>query len=144
MNEAGHPQPRPDGSLPSPESGVPRRTVLVVDDEAHVREIVRRMLALQQLNVLVAGSVVEAVDLLERSCGAVDVVLSDITMPEQDGWDLFRVVRDRWPDTAVLFMSGHHHSLSEPVPASEARPVVIEKPFTIEALATAVRLALGT
>lgn len=119
------------------------RTVLVVDDELPVREIVRRLLVHQRFNVLTAGSVAEAVDLMERTRGAVDLVLTDITMPEQNGWALFRIVRERWPRTDLLFMSGHHHSLLE-TESGEFKPAVLAKPFTMESLTAAVHLALET
>lgn len=136
-------QPPNEGSSPAAEASL-RHTVLVVDDEFQVRDLVRRVLDRENLTVLTAGSVAEALALLERCRGAVDLVLSDITMPEQDGWALFREVRTRWPNTDMLFMSGHHHSLLEPAETGELKPMVLAKPFTIESLTAAVRLALET
>lgn len=141
MNNPDH---SPPAAAELPAAATLRRTVLVVDDEAPVRDLVRRVLDRENLTVLTAGSVPEALALLERCRGAVDLVLSDITMPEQDGWELFHAVRERWPDTDVLFMSGHHHSLLEPADAEAAKPTVLAKPFSIESLTAAVRLALET
>lgn len=132
----------PDSAPPAGQENL-LRTVLVVDDEPPVREVVRRLLVHQRFNVLTAGSVAEAVDMMERTCGAVDLVLTDITMPEQDGWVLFRIVRERWPRTDMLFMSGHHHSLLE-AESGEFMPTILAKPFTMESLTAAVRLALAT
>ncbi len=68
-------------------------SVLVVDDEPDARELIRRLLAESRAEVFVAGSVAEALSLLDRK--TFQVMVSDIGMPDQDGYDLIREVRAR-------------------------------------------------
>ncbi|UQA63940.1 response regulator [Polyangium aurulentum] len=87
----------------SPSMGMPLRdrpslssvTVLVVDDEPDARELVRRLLEDCGARVTTAGSAQEALDLLDRE--RVDVLVSDIGMPGEDGYELVRRVRARGP-----------------------------------------------
>jgi CheY-like chemotaxis protein len=65
--------------------------VLLVDDEADTREVLRTLLELQGASVTVAASAGEALDLIRRY--PVDVLLADIGMPEQDGYSLIEAVR---------------------------------------------------
>jgi CheY-like chemotaxis protein len=68
-------------------------SVLVVDDEPDARELIKRLLAESRAEVFVAGSVAEALSLLDRQ--NIHVMVSDIGMPDQDGYDLIREVRAR-------------------------------------------------
>jgi PAS domain S-box-containing protein len=83
---------RPDEDRPSLTSV----SVLVVDDEADARELVRRLLEDCGARVMTAGSAEEAIGVLERE--RVDVLVSDIGMPGEDGYALIRRVRERGPE----------------------------------------------
>ena len=76
---------------------------LLVDDEAPLRTVMRRILEQQGFTCREAGSGVEAVAAMEET--PADLVLSDYHMPEMDGGELLRVLRDRWPDTAVVMVT---------------------------------------
>ena len=76
---------------------------LVVDDEAALRKVLVRVLANAGYECAEAGSGVDAVAALER--GSVAAVLSDIHMPKMDGVKLLQVIRERWPDTAVVMLT---------------------------------------
>jgi PAS domain S-box-containing protein len=108
---------------PAPPAAEPRRApttgaaplegvrVLVVDDHADARELVQTILAEHGARVLLAGSVVEALEILRAN--PVDVLLSDIGMPDQSGYDLIRQVRDlerarggRLPSVALTAYAG--------------------------------------
>jgi len=90
------------GSAPPP---VGSARCLVVDDDAMVRRTLGRVLASQGMAVLEAGSADEALTLLATE-GAVPLVLTDIYMPGRSGLDLLRDLRRRYPDTAVLMITG--------------------------------------
>jgi putative nucleotidyltransferase with HDIG domain len=78
-------------------------TCLVVDDEATLRDALRRVLEASGYECITAASGHEALDLLEKT--EVPVVLSDIQMPEMDGVTLLGSIRARWPDVAVLVIT---------------------------------------
>jgi putative two-component system response regulator len=79
---------------------------LVVDDEAQLRETLRRVLESSGYEVLVAESGITALEVLDQQ-GSTDVplVISDIRMPEMDGFTLLRRIRERWPDVAVVMVT---------------------------------------
>lgn len=82
----------------------PTPCCLIVDDEAPLRAVLRRILEQQGFTCRDAASGVEAVALLEQHPAA--LVLSDYHMPEMDGVELLRTIRERWPETAVVMVTG--------------------------------------
>ncbi len=82
-------------------------TILLVEDEEGLRALNARGLASRGYTVLQAGNGVEAIDVLEKSDGKVDLVVSDVVMPEMDGPTLFRELRNRNPDLKIIFVSGY-------------------------------------
>jgi CheY-like chemotaxis protein len=104
-------------------------SILVVDDEEPVREVVSWMLEDAGHDVHEASDAEQALHFLHRN-GPVDLVLSDINMPGMDGMELCRQVRQEWPGVAVLLISGRP-------PPNGARPF-IPKPFRWDTLARAI------
>jgi len=76
--------------------------ILVVDDDAHIRELVSRFLSLEGLTIHEAANGKEALDVLETT--KVDLVIMDIMMPEMDGWELCRELRD-YDDVPILMLT---------------------------------------
>jgi two-component system, cell cycle sensor histidine kinase and response regulator CckA len=112
--------------------------VLLVEDEGPVRELVRRVLESAGYEVLAAGLPGEAERLLEEA-GHIDLLLTDVVMPEMSGYELVGRVRERRPEIRALFMSGYAHRVSgEAIAEGE----LLKKPFSPEQLARAVRAAL--
>ena len=131
---------------PAREAAVPasrgRETVLVVEDEAGVRRLVRLALERQGYKLLVASSGREAVALVEQHAGPIDLLLTDLVMPEMSGSELAEILRARLPGLAVLLMSGYvqddfvrHGVVTEEV-------TLLHKPFTLADLAAKVRETL--
>ena len=117
-------------------------TVLVVEDNPAVRAVTVRMLARLGYQVLEAEGGEAALALVDRHEGRIDLLLSDIVMPQMDGADVADAVSARAPGIAVVFMSGHtERSIREHRPLPEDARLV-EKPLILAALATAVREAL--
>jgi two-component system cell cycle sensor histidine kinase/response regulator CckA len=110
--------------------------VLVVDDSKAIREVTRRALEAEGYQVWEAGNGIEAVAWLTR--GVVDVVVTDIRMPEMDGWQLAAYLKSLSPAPPVLFISGYDaHLGSRNLPGP-----VLAKPFRAEQLVTSVRQLL--
>src|SRR5918994_6787472 len=80
-------------------------TCLVVDDEPGVRRLLIRMLQAQGFQCYEAGSGLEALAVLDR-IGEPPLIVSDMRMPEMDGISLLEEVRERYPDTSVIMLSG--------------------------------------
>jgi CheY-like chemotaxis protein len=81
-------------------------TIAVVDDNPAILQFVAKILRLQGYRVLEAGCGAEALDAAKRHDKPVDLLLTDIDMPGMGGVSLSREVRERWPETKVVFMSG--------------------------------------
>ena len=81
--------------------------ILLVEDEEAVRAFGKRALMSRGYTVHEAGSGVEALEVFERLEGKVDLVVSDVVMPEMDGPTLLRELRARNPDTKIIFVSGY-------------------------------------
>src|SRR5262252_10297659 len=105
--------------------------VLVVDDEASMRTIVQEILAREGYLVLNAGDPWEALGVAETQ--QIGLLLTDVSMPRMNGYELAMRIESLRPETKVLFMSAHtEHGMIV------ARPKVIAKPFTVEAVVKAV------
>ncbi len=107
--------------------------ILLVEDDAHARAFVERMLARGGYSVTTAQSGTEAVALLAGHGGAIDLLLTDVAMPGMTGPDLAAWVARRMPRLPVLFMSGH---LDDALGDPRFDPVedLILKPFTADEL----------
>ena len=117
-------------------------TVLVVEDEAGVREITRRILAGAGYRVLTAANAGEALLLCERHGGPVHLLLSDVVMPHMSGPELTRRASVLRPGLRVLFMTGYAGEASSRALDSAHGEKVLMKPFTRPDLLAAVRAAL--
>ena len=114
-------------------------TILVVDDEPLVRDLVRRMLEDQGFAVEVAPAGGHALEVAERT--RIDALITDLTMPGMSGTELARRILDRRPELPVLFMTGHHGNDIRWDGARPA-PAVLHKPFSPEALYEALDRAI--
>ena len=84
------------------------RICLVVDDEPAIRTFLRLVLAREGLQTLEAGTAVQALQIVQKLDGRLDLIVSDIKMPgDMDGVDLAHSVRNSFPNTAVLLISGY-------------------------------------
>jgi two-component system cell cycle sensor histidine kinase/response regulator CckA len=120
-------------------------TVLVVEDEEGVRELVRRVLARHGYEVLEARHGRDA--LLEAEHHAkIDLLLTDVVMPEMGGVPLATALRGRRPDLRVLYMSGYTEEeiVRRGEAGEEGGLPLLQKPFTGDVLARAVREMLDT
>lgn len=122
------------------------RRVLVADDEDKIRRIIRDVLRSRGCVVDVCGNGAEAIRLLEAAGGAgYDVVISDIMMPDRNGYEVFSAARKSDPAVRVILMTGFgydpHHSIVRA--SQEGLQSVLFKPFQIERLIDETRKALS-
>jgi two-component system cell cycle sensor histidine kinase/response regulator CckA len=117
-------------------------TVLVVEDNDMVRNLAIRILVAQGYNVLEASRGTVALGTVRTYAGAIDLLLTDVVMPEMSGRTLMERIREIRPGLRVLYMSGYtdnviaHHGVLEP-----GTPF-LPKPFTPQVLAQKVRAVL--
>jgi two-component system cell cycle sensor histidine kinase/response regulator CckA len=116
-------------------------TVLLVDDNEELRRVVKRMLSRAGYQVMEAASGAEALSHLDRG-GRVDVVLSDVMMPEMNGRAVVEAIRQRHRDVRVLLMSGYNYDAAVRGMAQRGDVAFIEKPFTAEKLLQKLREVL--
>lgn len=115
--------------------------VLLVEDEDAVRAFASRALANRGYEVLTAASGVEALEVMETA-GKVDLVVSDVVMPEMDGPTLLRELRARDPGLKVIFISGYaEEAFARNLPPTE-KFSFLPKPFSLKQLVAAVSDAL--
>ncbi|MGQ0701759.1 MAG: ATP-binding protein [Gemmatimonadales bacterium] len=117
-------------------------TILVVEDEAPVREVTRRALAGVGYSVIVARDGKEALEIESRQSHPIDLVLTDMILPGMSGRDLAAELRRRRPEIRLIVMSGY---TGDNYPAFEGLPVEVgylEKPFSLVDLRTKVREVL--
>ena len=136
---------RPSGVFAQYESS-PRagkgETVLVVEDDEHVRAMCARFMKRAGYNALQAASGDDVLFTMEAFEGEVDLLITDVVLPGMSGKEVAHRLRERFPRMAVLYMSGHSHEavLEYGVLSKDAR--FIEKPFTVDDLLRRVRAAL--
>lgn len=125
----------PTPSLPpEPVSGL---RVLIVDDRPEVLRAVAALGVRIGWTVVTAGGLREAAEAASRV--ALDLLLTDVVMPGGDGPAVQRAVRQQHPDLPTVFMTGY---TTDEVSLGDAA-IVLNKPFTVEALREATRIALG-
>jgi CheY-like chemotaxis protein len=133
---------RPSGSQ-APAQFRQTATVLLVEDELPVREIARECLQAVGIAVIEARSPADALRIAGSHPGKIDLLLTDIVMPEMRGNELAERLREQQPDLKVLFMSGYAYDASlAKVPRSEDTGF-LQKPFSIAGLYSSVSELLG-
>ncbi|NUO64242.1 MAG: response regulator [Gemmatimonadaceae bacterium] len=121
-----------------------RETILLVEDDVSVRTVGRRILVQQGYTVLEAENGAEALRICEERTSPIDLIVSDMVMPEMNGPELGRQIRERHPGTLLLFMSGYTRDAALRQSFLEPGTAFIEKPFSPVALARRVREVLDS
>jgi two-component system cell cycle sensor histidine kinase/response regulator CckA len=117
-------------------------TILLVEDEEGLRALNARGLASRGYTVLEASNGVEAIEVLDKQ-GSVDLVVSDVVMPEMDGPTLLKELRRRDPDVKIIFVSGYaEEAFSKNLPSQE-QYAFLAKPFTLKQLVAEVKKTLA-
>jgi DNA-binding response OmpR family regulator len=140
IHRPGHRQGQ--AALPRPPLDV-RKRLMVVDDEAPVLGLLVRVLAIDNYEIQSAGSGVAAARLLDApDFQGVDLLVTDLMMPEMNGRELAAVVRQRNPSARVLYVTGFADTLFKGVHELGDGESFVEKPFGAEGLLEAARLLM--
>ena len=116
-----------------------RGTVLLVEDEEAVRAFGARALTSRGYTVLEAGSGVEAIQVVEESAKPIDIIVSDVVMPEMDGPTMLGELRKRGITCKVIFVSGYAEDAFERNLPEGQEFVFLPKPFTLKQLVEKVK-----
>ncbi len=114
-------------------------TVLVVEDEAGIRGLIRRILGRQNYEVIEASNGRQALEIAREYPGVIDMLLTDVVMPEMGGFDLAQELLKSRPQTKVLFISGYTGLSGFDPSQLPAGAGFLQKPFTLNALLAKVR-----
>jgi two-component system cell cycle sensor histidine kinase/response regulator CckA len=114
-------------------------TILLVEDEEGLRSLNARGLRSRGYSVIEASNGVEALEALEERNGAVDLVVSDVVMPEMDGPTLLKTMRGRNPDLKIIFVSGYAEDAFEKSLPENQQFAFLPKPFSLSQLVAAVK-----
>lgn len=136
----------------APEKPAPRKpaadhtgqgTILLVEDEDPVRAVNSRALSARGYTVLEAASGLEALAIVREGSQPIDLVVSDVVMPEMDGPTLLREVRKHQPDLKVIFVSGYaEDAFRKNLPEGEAFNF-LPKPFSLKQLVETVKKTMA-
>jgi len=130
-------QSDPEGASKLPLCG--RETILLVEDDPGILEMTSEMLTRLDYQVLKASNPIEAINLARERDGGIDLILTDVVMPEMNGRDLAKSILALYPDIKHLYMSGYTANVIESHGVLDAGIQFIQKPFTLHDLATKVR-----
>ena len=114
-------------------------TILLVEDEEGLRSLNARGLRSRGYSVVEASNGIEALEMLEEKNGAVDLVVSDVVMPEMDGPTLLKSMREKNPDLKIIFVSGYAEDAFEKSLPENQQFAFLPKPFTLSQLVAAVK-----
>ncbi|HEY3444806.1 MAG TPA: PAS domain S-box protein [Myxococcales bacterium] len=118
-------------------------TILLVEDEPAILYAVKKMLERQGYVVLEAGGAAEALRAARGHDGEIDLLMTDVVMPDMNGRELARKLLPMRPELKLLFMSGYTADVIAPHGVLDEGVHFIQKPFTVSDLAAKVRSALG-
>jgi DNA-binding NtrC family response regulator len=117
-------------------------TVLLVEDDLSILELIRHILDGLGYTVLIAGTPAEAIDLAENQTGKIHLLITDLIMPEMNGKELAEKIRKTRPAMKCLFMSGYSANVVAERGMLDEGIQFIEKPFSMKDIAAKVRTTL--
>lgn len=107
-------------------------TILVVDDEHSLLNLSHEILSSHGFNVILANSAKEALDILEHK--SIDIMISDVIMPEMDGYQLAAIVKDKYPEIKIQLASGFSDNHNMVMVDDELQQNLLTKPFNSKTL----------
>ena len=135
-------EPTVEAPVTSPPVAGGSETVLVVDDETDIRQIIRRVLDRDGYKVLEATSGSEAVSIAEHFDGPVDLLITDVRMPKMHGVEVAAAVKALRPQIEVLLISGYTEDANLSAHTEGDGLAFLAKPFRPSQLADRVRAIL--
>ncbi|MBF0574276.1 MAG: response regulator [Desulfamplus sp.] len=126
----------------SQKSLLSKETILLVEDEPGILEIATKMLERLGYRVLSASTPKQAIELADKYSEDINLVITDVIMPEMNGRDMVEKIRTLYPQLKCLFMSGYTASIISQHGVLNRGVQFIQKPFSIKDIAVSVREAL--
>ena len=120
-----------------------RPTVLVVDDEEDLRDIIRRMLDRRGFVALVAGDSQQAIAACREHPGEIDILVTDLGLPGVSGGDLAREATELRPTMQVVYISGLPKDIAVADGLIGEDALLVKKPFSTESLIEALRSVIA-
>jgi PAS domain S-box-containing protein len=119
-------------------------TILVVEDEDEIRDMVREYLERKGYNVVAANNGSEALQVAQRYKGSIHLLLTDVVMPQVGGHELAQQIKGMRPRIKILFTSGYpeHALMTDKV--ADPSAVILQKPYPLNSLADQIRRMLDT
>lgn len=133
----------PETQPPAPEPAAPLATILVVEDEAGIRALVRKILRRQGYEVLEAANGEDALALCKEHAGAIDLLITDVLMPHMGGRELVDRLRGQGREMKVLYVSGYTEDATIYSGELAAGTAFLQKPFTLGSLLDKVKEVLA-
>jgi PAS domain S-box-containing protein len=118
-------------------------TILLVEDDPAILKMTTRMLERLGYTVLAARTPGEAIRRAREHAGRIDLLMTDVVMPEMNGRDLATNILSRYPDIRRLFMSGYTADVIAHQGVLDPGVHFLQKPFSMQALGVKIRDALG-
>jgi CheY-like chemotaxis protein len=119
-----------------------KKTVIVVDDDPMMLDVLARILQRENFELVLASGGPELMSRLADYAGSVDLLVTDYAMPDMQGRELADLIRQRFPAVKVLYQTGFSDMLFENRIELEEGAAFLEKPFTARGLREAARLVL--
>jgi DNA-binding NtrC family response regulator len=119
-----------------------RPTVLVVDDEEDLRDIMRRMLERRGFDTIIAGDSQQAITVCREHPGDIDVLVTDLNLPGVTGGELSKTATDLRPGMSVIYISGLPKEMAVAEGQIGDDATLVKKPFSTELLIEALRAVL--
>jgi len=133
----------PEPAAPAQRDVTGQDTILLVEDEEAVRSFAARALRMRGYNVLEAGGGEEALEIMRGAQSPIDLLITDVVMPNMDGPTLVRHVKAERPDMAVIFMSGYAEEAFRRNDEKAEDLHFLPKPFGLKQLAAKVKEVLS-
>jgi DNA-binding response OmpR family regulator len=126
----------------APDTGT-RPTVLVVDDEEDLRDIMRRMLERRGFATITAGDSQQAITACREHPGEIDILVTDLGLPGVSGGELSRTATELRPEMRVVYISGLPKDMAVAEGLIGQDAMLVKKPFSTELLINALREVLA-
>ena len=121
-----------------------QKTILLVDDETIIRELMSDVISAQGYEVIHAPDGKQAVDAFRTRAGRIDLVILDMHMPEMDGKQTFEALKSISPDVKVLVSSGFSDDVEVRALLSKGAMGIVNKPFRIDDLLRLIKNTIGS
>jgi len=118
-------------------------TILVAEDDRATLHAIRDLLQAKNYKVVTARNGIEALKCFDDGVGRIDLVVSDVVMPQMGGVDLYHSLQEQWPEVKMLFVTGHPLEGESQKLLEKGAVHWLQKPFSIRDLSRAVKDLLG-